>query len=112
MPLVELRRVSFGYSATPVLQDVSLELPAGGTYYEGRGCDRCNGTGERGRHAVMEILRVTPDVRQSIHRGDGTGETRRLAIADGMRTLRQDAARHVAAGRVSIAEALSIILAD
>jgi type IV pilus assembly protein PilB len=90
-----------------------LGLPeTGQDYYHGKGCEACHGTGERGRKAVLEILKFTLPVREMIHRGERAEDIRSAAIAGGMQSLKQDLARHVLAGTVSATEAVSLILTD
>ena len=64
----------------------------------GRGCAHCRGTGYRGRSGIYELLTVDDEVRSEVLRRRGSDALRRLAIANGMRPLRADGWRQVAAG--------------
>jgi type IV pilus assembly protein PilB len=55
----------------------------------GRGCDGCAGTGYKGRVGIFEAMELTDAVRQQLLQGASTIELRRLAIREGMTTLRQ-----------------------
>lgn len=64
----------------------------------GRGCAHCRGTGYRGRSGIYELLTVDDELRGEVLRRRGSDALRRLAIANGMRPLRADGWRQVAAG--------------
>ena len=70
----------------------------------GRGCDRCGGTGYRGRIGLFEILPVTPDVRAVVAEGASAEEIQRLAVATGMETLEEAGARLCLDGITTAAE--------
>jgi general secretion pathway protein E len=55
------------------------------------GCERCGGTGYRGRIGLYELLMVSDDVRHLITSGADANAIRRQAQAEGMKTLREDA---------------------
>ncbi|HEY6134203.1 MAG TPA: ATPase, T2SS/T4P/T4SS family, partial [Rubrivivax sp.] len=68
------------------------------------GCDKCNTTGFRGRAAIHELMAVTRSLRQRIQSGVRVDEMQRAAMAEGMRTLRQDGIEKVLAGVTTIGE--------
>jgi type IV pilus assembly protein PilB len=70
----------------------------------GRGCDRCGGTGYRGRVGVFEVMEMTDAARQLVLDGAPASELRRQAIADGMITLRQSGLRKIADGTTTLEE--------
>ena len=70
----------------------------------GQGCAFCNGTGYRGRIGVYEIMTVSPEVRKVIAAGGGADEIQKVALSEGMTTLRIGAAKLVLQGVTSIAE--------
>jgi type IV pilus assembly protein PilB len=55
---------------------------------KGRGCERCGGTGYRGRIGVFEIMEISEALRDLIIKSAPTADLRRLAIEEGMSTLR------------------------
>ncbi|MFM7687515.1 MAG: GspE/PulE family protein [Actinomycetota bacterium] len=61
------------------------------TFYRGAGCNFCAGTGYRDRIGVYELLRITPELRRLIVGWATTEELRRLAVAQGMRTMLREA---------------------
>src|SRR4030095_12478945 len=56
---------------------------------KGRGCDRCNGTGYKGRLGLFEIMEVSDLMRDLIVSNGSIREIRDRAIEDGMLPLRQ-----------------------
>ena len=72
------------------------------------GCSECNHTGHRGRTGVYELLVVDDTMRRLIHDGAGEMALRDAAVRAGMRTLRADGGRYVAAGSTSLAELLRV----
>ncbi len=71
-----------------VLEALGLERD-GTVFYRGRGCSRCRNTGYKGRMAVYEIMEVTEEMRKAISRGAPEDEIKRMAIENGMKTLRE-----------------------
>ncbi len=61
----------------------------GQTFYFGKGCDYCNGTGYRGRVGIFEILVFDDEIRDLIMQGASTNVIMEGAIKKGMRTLRE-----------------------
>lgn len=74
------------------------------TLYKPVGCDHCNNSGYRGRAGIHELMMVTRALRQDIQTGKRADELQRQALADGMRTLRQDGIEKVLAGVTTIDE--------
>ncbi len=74
--------------------------------YKGRGCDKCNNIGYKGRIGIYENLRFNREVREAILRGDSTAEIRRIAIKNGMITLREAALKKLADGITTIDEVI------
>ncbi len=71
---------------------------------KGRGCDTCNGTGNKGRIALMEVMAVSEELKELILSGATTVELRRKALEEGMISLRRSGLEKVKAGLVSIEE--------
>jgi type II secretory ATPase GspE/PulE/Tfp pilus assembly ATPase PilB-like protein len=73
-------------------------------HWHAPGCASCENTGLRGRAALHELMTVTRELRCLIQTGARADQLQHLALADGMRTLRQDGIDKVLAGVTSIAE--------
>ncbi|MGA2179796.1 MAG: ATPase, T2SS/T4P/T4SS family [Verrucomicrobiota bacterium] len=56
--------------------------------YRGRGCERCKNSGYAGRMAIIEAMTITDQIRKLIIARANTRELGKLAISQGMRTLR------------------------
>ncbi len=69
-----------------------------------KGCNYCNNSGYRGRIGVYEIMPVTPALREVISRGGGAEEIQKVALKEGLTTLRLGAAKLVLKGITSISE--------
>jgi len=65
------------------------------TFYRGKGCSYCSNTGYRDRIGVYELLKITPEIRRLIVGWATTEELRRLAVAQGMRTMLREAMQMV-----------------
>ena len=76
------------------------------------GCDKCRGTGYRGRMGIFEIFIIDDEVRHMINKRSATLSLRQRARELGMRTLREDGVRKVLAGLTSAEEVISITLGD
>jgi general secretion pathway protein E len=88
-----------------------LRIPVNGAeplLYRARGCDRCAGTGYRGRIAVLELLVVTDTIRQLILRRATIQEIHRAASAEGMRSMYEDGLRKALLGLTSVEEVLRV----
>lgn len=90
---MDKQRLRLRGTATPDIYE-----PGGG------GCAFCNGTGYRGRIGVYEIMPITPEIRRVISAGGGAEEIQKVALQQGMTTLRLGAAKLVLNGVTSIAE--------
>lgn len=78
------------------------------TFYKGKGCDRCNGSGYSKRMAVMEVLENTEEIRDLIVRNAPSNEIRKQGMADGMITIFEDGMQKVLLGVTTIEEVLRI----
>jgi len=82
------------------------------TFYEGRGCIDCNGTGYRGRTAIAELLDMSDRIRDMIlHRKPGS-EIKRAAKEEGMTFLREAALAKVFAGISTLHEINKVTFVD
>ncbi|MCX7943293.1 MAG: type IV-A pilus assembly ATPase PilB [Deltaproteobacteria bacterium] len=74
--------------------------------YKGKGCESCNNIGYKGRIGIYENLRFNREIREAILRGDSTAEIRRIAIKNGMITLREAALKKLGDGITTIEEVI------
>ena len=76
----------------------------GTTTMKGAGCDKCNGTGYKGRAGIYEVMALSPELRRLILRGGSVAELRDQAVEDGMLTLRMDGIVKVQKGVTTLEE--------
>jgi type IV pilus assembly protein PilB len=74
------------------------------TFYEGRGCFECGGTGFRGRSAITELLDLSEPIRELILDKRPSSEIRRKAREEGMTSLRESALEKVREGATTLKE--------
>ena len=74
------------------------------TPMRGKGCERCNNTGYKGRVGLYEVMEVTEELRELILVGASGLELRRKAIDEGMITLRMSGLRKVKDGLTTLEE--------
>jgi type IV pilus assembly protein PilB len=84
----------------------------GKKFYYGRGCDRCNNTGHRGRMGIYELLIMNDDLRDLVSRGASTDELRNACRRQGMQTLRESGLRAIYKGLTSIDEVVRETVVD
>jgi type IV pilus assembly protein PilB len=82
----------------------SPELAATVVPKKGKGCDKCNRTGYKGRVGLYEVMEVTEELRELILVGASALELRRKAIEEGMITLRGSGLRKIADGVTTLEE--------
>jgi type IV pilus assembly protein PilB len=82
-------------------------------FYKGRGCDRCNHSGYKGRVGIYELLTMNDELKRTVAGGANTDVVRDLAIRSGMKTLKMYAMTLMEQGLTSVEEVLSnLVVAD
>ena len=74
----------------------------------GKGCSHCRGCGFFDRTGLFEIAKVTPALGQLVMRTTPTEDMQRLAVNEGMITLRQDGIAKARAGITTLAEVIRV----
>jgi len=72
------------------------------------GCKECRGRGYKGRIGIFEVLLMTDEIRSMALKQASTSEIRRLAVQMGMKGLREDGWRKVAAGLTTVDEVIRL----
>ncbi len=72
--------------------------------HEPVGCSRCKGTGFKGRLGLYEVMPVTDEIRRMAIERTSSEEIGRVAVAQGMRVLREDGFERVKQGVTSVSE--------
>ncbi|MBL9140691.1 MAG: Flp pilus assembly complex ATPase component TadA, partial [Phycisphaerae bacterium] len=76
----------------------------GQVFYRGRGCEKCNKTGYKGRLALYEIMVMNDELRDLIMNQASTAVLRHEARKNGMRTLRETGLLSIYDGQTTIDE--------
>jgi general secretion pathway protein E/type IV pilus assembly protein PilB len=89
----ELIKKEYGNLVPPVL-------------YRGAGCRNCAGTGFRGRQGIFEMMAISDEIRSLILHRAPSHDLRKVAIREGMSSLRTDGWRIVREGRTTVEEVM------
>jgi type IV pilus assembly protein PilB len=84
----------------------------GKKFFYGRGCDRCNNTGHRGRMGIFELVTVDDDLRDMISSNSSTDALRNYCKKKGMTTLRESGLRAIYKGATTIDEVVRETVLD
>ncbi len=88
-----------------------LGLPAekleGHKLYRGVGCEKCGGTGYKGRMGIHELMINDEEVEKAIIKGLSANEIKEVSIKQGMVTLRGDGIRKAFKGMTTLEEVLA-----
>jgi type IV pilus assembly protein PilB len=76
----------------------------GVTVYKGRGCEKCNNTGYKGRVALIEVMNIDDDIRDLILSGGTAIDIKRKAMENGMITLRRSGLVKIKEGVTTVEE--------
>ena len=82
------------------------------TFRKGRGCDKCRGTGYKGRMGIFEICVLDDEIRRMVNEGLSVSVIRQRARDLGMRTLREDGVRKVLGGMTTPDEVITATMGD
>jgi len=97
------------------LREIGFENPAEAgvdKIIKGKGCDRCNSSGYRGRTAIHEVFVLNPRLRQMVIRSESGARLKRQGVRDGMRTLRMDGWKKITRGTTTMEEVLRMTMGD
>jgi len=87
--------------------DVPQDLLRGIRAYHGRGCPDCNETGLSGRTGLFEVMPISPEIERLILKQASDTDIRRVALEEGMFSLRMCAVENMKAGIIGIDEVFS-----
>jgi type IV pilus assembly protein PilB len=89
-----------------LLMEINLkpEQVKGRKFYYGKGCQRCNNTGHRGRMGIFELVVMNDEIRDLISAGASTDQLREACKQQGMVTLREAGLQALYDGKTSIDE--------
>jgi type IV pilus assembly protein PilB len=81
-------------------------------FARGKGCDKCHGSGYKGRMAIFEILTMDDELRDMIMKNASTNALRAYARKRGMRTLRESGLLAIYEGQTTIDEVVRETIAE
>jgi type IV pilus assembly protein PilB len=99
-------------------QEVAMELgmtsseAASKKFYYGKGCERCNNTGYKGRMGIYELVIMNDKLRDMVVAEVSLDEFREACRQHGMRTLRESGLQAIHSGQTSIEEVLRETMLD
>ena len=97
-----------------VLADLELTSAeiADKKFYRGKGCERCNRTGYKGRLGLYEFLIMTDELRDMVMRNASTEDLREAARRSGMVTLRDSGMESIYSGSTTAEEVIRETILD
>ena len=97
-----------------ILMELSLsaEEAASQKFFYGRGCDRCNNTGYKGRMGLYELVIMNDKLRELVVKETSLDDFREACRSFGMQTLRESGLEAMHGGLTSIEEVLKATLTD
>ena len=81
------------------------------TFFRGRGCDFCKGTGYKGRIGIYELMPITDKIRDLVLANSSSYAIKEAAVEAGMKTLRDDAMQKILLGLTTVEESLRVMYA-
>jgi type IV pilus assembly protein PilB len=91
------------------LKYLGLESSQQFIFYRNRGCEKCSGTGYRGRVGVYEVLRMNSDLRRLVAGHANSEAISELAVKNGMKTLKEYSVWLLQNGWTTMEEVLGVI---
>ncbi|MEK6549009.1 MAG: type IV-A pilus assembly ATPase PilB [Nitrospirota bacterium] len=82
------------------------------TPMKGKGCDKCNNKGYKGRVALYQIMAITENIRLAILRGASTDELKKVSLEEGCKNIRMSGHTKVAEGVTTISEVEGVSVAE
>ncbi len=92
-----------------VLDRLPKSADDGSTYYRGRGCKECRGTGYRGMVAVFEVLVINEALRQAVVRKASASELRAIAKQSNLPDMQEDGIQKAREGITSLEEVVRAV---
>lgn len=86
--------------------DIDPKMFEGVTLHKGRGCERCKNSGYAGRCAIIEVMTVTDEIRKMVIQRKSAMEIGKMAVEQGMKTLRMVALDKVREGISTLEQVL------
>jgi len=76
------------------------------------GCEECRGTGFKGRTGIYELMLISEKIRELILSRRSSSQIKKVALEEGMRTLREDGWSKVKQGITTVPEVLRVTMVE
>ncbi|MPN03890.1 Type II secretion system protein E [bioreactor metagenome] len=93
---------------SPARLFLGSELDDNITLYRGAGCPRCSHTGYKGRMSIHEVMPISAALREAINQKVSSEALCKIAIAEGMKTMREDGIEKAMRGLTTIEEVMRV----
>lgn len=87
-------------------------IPDGSTLFSHKGCPACNYRGYNSRTTISELMLITDEIRALIMERADAARVKKLAVSQGMLTMRESALSKVYRGITSIDEVIRVVNSD
>jgi len=104
----ESEKVTRAFLAGLTHEVVLSAFKEGQTFFRGRGCDFCHGTGYVGRLCVNEVMVVDEPLREAILRKASSSEIKSIAVRGGMTTMFEDGIIKAREGQTTLEEVFRV----
>jgi general secretion pathway protein E len=94
------------------LQQLGLDEEGKETLFRANGCEACFNAGYKGRHGIYELMPLTHRLKRQLLKSADSLELQRVAIEEGLSSLRREGALLVQSGITSTAEVLRVSRGD
>ncbi len=91
---------------------VTEEMYATAKFLKGPGCNVCGGSGYKGRVAIYEIMPMSEGLRDAVLQGFSASEMKKVAVENGLQTLRMSALKKLCEGLTTLEEVLRVTRSD
>ena len=95
-----------------IRKSVGVKEETGATFYKGKGCRFCFGTGYKGRIGIIEVLTLDANIRRLIMNNATEAQIKEQARSSGMITLREDGIAKARQGLTTLEEIIRVTVGD
>lgn len=105
-------KVDINPSLLADLKKVSNEDLSGISFFRGRGCDKCDNTGYKGRTGLFEFMAVTGKIKNAIKEGVTSAQIKKVAQSEGVKDIFHSGIEKVNKGITTIEEVLRVTVLE
>ncbi|MBU0711304.1 Flp pilus assembly complex ATPase component TadA [bacterium] len=98
-----------GKPTEKILQSLGIQAEFEGTLYEPAGCVYCRNSGYFGRSGIFEVLLPNAEITECVINRASVRDVEKLAVKNGMKTLKETGIEYVISGKTSVAEIMRVI---